>query len=169
MIEKLKKNPLFCGFSPEEIETFTRYTQAKEYSKDTDVIKKGDTSSEMFIFLEGQAKVIRKVVMPIRGKTFTGKDKSLAIITPEKTGFFGEMSLLTGDPRSATITTITSCKFMILDREAFYRLFDEQPRIASKLLLNISKVLCHRVEDLNRKVVKLTTALSAVLYFKKET
>ena len=167
MIEKLQKNPLFNGFEEHEIERLINYTKPLTIGPNQEVVREGEKGKEMYIFVEGEAKVIRKVLLAQGVRSYTSKDKAFSVITPEKIGFFGEMSLITGMPRSATISTLTECKFLVMDRDSFYKLIDENPRIGLKLLLNIAKELCHRVENLNQKVLKLTTVLSIVIHHKK--
>ena len=54
--------------------------------------------------------------------------------------YFGEMSLLTGEPRSATVVAAEDAVLFELDRPTFAQLFDEQPALAGLL----SEALAHR-------------------------
>jgi CRP/FNR family transcriptional regulator/CRP/FNR family cyclic AMP-dependent transcriptional regulator len=55
--------------------------------------------------------------------------------------FFGEMSLLDGQPRSASATAIQPSRLLVLDRDHFQRHVIAQPRIVAKLLRELSKRL----------------------------
>lgn len=59
--------------------------------------------------------------------------------------YFGEMLLLTGEPRTATVVALTDVVLLELDRPVFARLFDEHPELAPKL----SGMLAHRRTQLH--------------------
>ena len=62
--------------------------------------------------------------------------------------WFGEMALLTGDPRSATVVALSDCRLWRLDKERFLALSDQHPA----LLREITKVLCRRMAATAGKV-----------------
>ncbi len=53
--------------------------------------------------------------------------------------FFGEMSLLDGEPRSATITATTDVRLLVVERSHFWRLLDETPEITRRILTVLSR------------------------------
>lgn len=53
--------------------------------------------------------------------------------------FFGEMSLIDGEPRSATITATTEVRLLVLDRAHFWRLLDETPDLTRRILMVLSR------------------------------
>ena len=82
-------------------------------------------------------------------------DGTAAVQTPAGPGsqlrpgdFFGEMSLLDGDPRSATIEATTDLRLFIVDRSHFWRLLDEAP----DLMRTILTILSRRVRRLEQTV-----------------
>src|SRR6266849_3269193 len=62
--------------------------------------------------------------------------------------FFGEMSLLDGEPRSATIVATTDLRLLIVDRSHFWRLLDETPDLIRRMLT----ILSRRVRRLEQTV-----------------
>jgi CRP/FNR family transcriptional regulator/CRP/FNR family cyclic AMP-dependent transcriptional regulator len=58
--------------------------------------------------------------------------------------FFGEMSLLDGEPRSATVKAETDLRVMVIRRANFWQLLREVPELTQKMLVNLSR----RVRDL---------------------
>src|SRR6266540_1006950 len=62
--------------------------------------------------------------------------------------FFGEMSLLDGEPRSATIVAMTDLRLLIVDRLHFWRLLDETPDLIRRILT----ILSRRVRRLEQTV-----------------
>jgi CRP/FNR family transcriptional regulator, cyclic AMP receptor protein len=67
--------------------------------------------------------------------------------------FFGEMSLLDGEPRSATIVATTDLRLLVVDRSHFWRLLDETPDLISRL---------HTI--LSRRVQRLEQTVHAILH-----
>jgi CRP/FNR family transcriptional regulator/CRP/FNR family cyclic AMP-dependent transcriptional regulator len=55
--------------------------------------------------------------------------------------FFGEMSLLDGEPRSATVKAETDLRLMVISRANFWRLLREVPELTQKMLVNLSRRL----------------------------
>jgi len=53
--------------------------------------------------------------------------------------FFGEMSLLDGDPRSATIIATTEVRLLVVDRAQFWRLLNETPDLVRRMLVVLSR------------------------------
>ena len=101
----------------------------------TVLMRQGDEASSMFIILEGAANVV--VDAP-------GRDShEVAVLA---TGdVVGEMSLMTGDRRSATVTALTTVKALEITKEAMAELLQKSP----ELLQNFSEVLTHRQTELH--------------------
>jgi small-conductance mechanosensitive channel/CRP-like cAMP-binding protein len=72
------------------------------------IVREGDPGGSMFVVRRGEASV-----------TLAQTDGELA--RHREGGFFGEMSLLTGDPRTATVTAVTDCELLEIDADAFRR------------------------------------------------
>lgn len=53
--------------------------------------------------------------------------------------FFGEMSLLDGEPRSATVTAVTDLRLLVVDRLHFWRLLNETPDLVRRILMVLSR------------------------------
>ena len=86
-------------------------------------------------------------------------DGSVAVRTPVGPGaelqpgdFFGEMSLLDGEPRSATIVATTPLRLLIVDRAHFWRVLDETPDLSRRMLTTLS-----------RRVRRLEQTIDAIL------
>jgi hypothetical protein len=78
------------------------------YSADEIIVRQGDPGSSMFVVVEGEARV-----------TLDGDGLEVARFAGS--GFFGEMSLLTGERRTATVTAVTDCTLLEITGEAFRR------------------------------------------------
>ncbi len=110
------------------------YTEKKIHFKEGDIIFKeqDEGGNEMYFIDSGRVKIVKKV-----GDT----EATLAILDADD--FFGEMSLITGNKRSATAIAQTDCKVHTMDKETFeYNLSND-----IKFMRRILETLAHRLED----------------------
>ena len=84
------------------------------------IVRQGDPGDTMYIVCAGRAAVVLE----------PGKQ---VVATLEKGGYFGEMSLLTGDPRSATVMAQGDAVVLEIDAELFRRLGDESPHAIERI------------------------------------
>jgi CRP/FNR family transcriptional regulator, cyclic AMP receptor protein len=129
---------IFQGLSEEELAHLSRLAQTKVYKPRETIVEKGDAATELFVLLRGRAKV-----------GTPGVDGSHAAINVMGPGdVFGEVAILDGRPRSATVTTLEECETAIVDKAAFNDLLAASPTIAVKLL----NVLARRVRELTTRI-----------------
>ena len=102
------------------------------------VVKEGDPGDTMFIIVEGKVKVMLR-----RGK------KEIILATLKKGNFFGEMSMLGGSPRSATVKAITDLKLLKITREDIERLSETNPKLLSEFAMGLFTELCQRISETN--------------------
>lgn len=144
--ELLKRVPLFEGLNDGELSALSQVALPRVFPKDRVVIMAEDEGDTLFLIHRGQVKVSivsedgREVILSILGEG----------------DFFGEMSLLDGNPRSANVTTMSETELLMIRRPDFLRLIQKDPQIAIKLL----SVLASRLRKTDRKIEGL--ALSDV-------
>jgi CRP/FNR family cyclic AMP-dependent transcriptional regulator len=93
----------------------------------------------------------------------TLKEKLMVRLRAEDGGSFGEMALLENEVRSATVTALTDCRLLELQREDFLNFLRQNCVIGVKILLRLSQLLSRNLRKTNQDVVKLTTALAISL------
>jgi len=108
--------------SPEELETVAQQAAVRVYLPGEAVVRQGDAGAEFFIILEGTADVRR-------GEG--GKVATVATLHPMQ--FFGEMSLLTGEPRSATIVAQTKLEVVVVTKAVLERPIMGNPLLAERI------------------------------------
>ena len=108
-----------------------------EYAEGTRVVKEGETGNCMYIIFRGEVKVT--------------KGNELLAILKEK-DFFGELSLMDTETRSATVTATTDCILFRLDQEPFYDLMESRPEVVKGVI----KILCKRLRMANQRILELT-------------
>ena len=111
--------PIFSDCSPKDLSAVARGLKEVNHKAGTVIAREGDPGVGLFVIVDGEAKV-----------TIGGKLKS-------KLGpgdFFGEIALLDGGPRTATVTAETDVKLLGLTEWVFRGLLQEHPAIAVKTL-----------------------------------
>jgi len=141
----LKKVPLFSDFSMEEVDEISSNFSLVKLSKDKVVLNINEQGKYLYIIKYGQV----KIVVP---NELDNTEEILATLGPGN--YFGEMSLLTGEPISATVKTSLDCEFLVLDRETFTSVLKKY----SKFTYNISMILSKRLRE--RNIIKQTNLLS---------
>jgi small-conductance mechanosensitive channel/CRP-like cAMP-binding protein len=116
-----------------ELESLARSAKTQVYLPGESVVQRGERGDEFFILSSGEA----AVVMDAEGKA--------AEVARLKSGdFFGEMSLLTGEPRSATVLALTDLSLLVLDKAAMSSVFNQN----HALIEQVGRVVQQRKTDL---------------------
>ncbi len=139
----LQRVPLFAEMPAETLAALAGRLRRRRMPPGTPVVYKGDPSGAMYLIASGRVKVHQA--------TAGGDDVILNILGAGE--FFGEMSLLDGQPRSADISTLEPSELLLLEGDALREIIHEQPSIAWTLL----KILSQRLRDQNERSEMLMT------------
>lgn len=132
----LARVDLFQTLERTEIELLARGMRRDHFAAGEQIIRQGAPGDSLFLIAQGEVLVS------------LGQDGMNQSVTTLRAGdFFGEMSLMTGEPRSATCTARTDTVCYVVDREAFHHLLTMRPQIAE----HMSTVLASRHAALDRK------------------
>jgi hypothetical protein len=115
--------PLFDGFSPEELLAVMRGLELVSFDAGDVIVAEGAAGDSMFILTSGKVKAYVK----------TPKGKSLKVQEFEEGDFFGEISVLTGKPRTATLTAAENCDCLELTRAALDEITKTHPGVREVL------------------------------------
>ena len=140
----LRQVSLFSDLSDEEIRELETVVQERSFRKNEVIFHVQDLGSALFVIKKGSV----KVSMEDRH----GKELILRIL--EEGEFFGEMSLLDGDYRSATVTALEPCQAMVLFRDEFLKFIPRHPKVVMKILTTLSL----RLRKANEKIRRLVFA-----------
>ncbi len=127
LIDILHRVPLFSELDDRELACLERLVKTRQVDKKNIIVQEDDPGDSLFIVLEGMVK--------ISSYTADGKEVVLALLG--KGAFFGEMSLLDRQPRSATVTTMEPTRLAQISRRDLDPLLLEQPQITLKLLTEV--------------------------------
>lgn len=118
-IDLLRNVPLFSGCSKKELEQISRVADELDFKAGKTLIKEGAPGREFFVLVDGTAEVLRK-------------GEKIDVAGPGD--FFGEMALLTDQPRNATIVTTSNVDALIITARNFHSLVETNPLIALKVM-----------------------------------
>ncbi len=138
----LKDINIFQGLTSYERAKIAKYFKKKEYMSKEVIIKEGDAGDGMFVIKRGAVKITKKL-----------SSKNEQVLANLVDGdFFGEMALLDGSPRSATVTAISPVKMLELYRASLQEFVDKEPRIGVKVLYNLAKIMAERIRESGDKI-----------------
>ena len=146
----LKYIPLFSELTDSELLAISKVAAKQVYKKDNMILIEEEIGSTMFIILEGRVKISRI--------SDDGREVILSILS--EGDFFGEMSILDGQNRSANVVTLEDSKIMIIRREDFLQMLHDYPQIAINLLKELAQRL--RRSDSQIKSLSLQNATGKV-------
>jgi diguanylate cyclase (GGDEF)-like protein len=126
----LLKSSLFTGLSELEFNAVTAFLERRRIPKGMSVFNEGDAGEDMFILFSG---ALSAFVSQSDGTQRHMFDVALG-------DFFGEMSIIAHEPRSATIIAREDTELMVLQGIDFYRIIFEHPMIGIKMLRAIGAV-----------------------------
>ena len=116
--ERLRAIPLFAGLPEPALAAVTGRLTLERYAAGADVVRRGDAGDKLYLIGRGEAEVV------------VGADGSERRVNLLHAGeFFGEMALLSGEPRSATVRTTTPTELYSLDQEGFRALLEREPAV----------------------------------------
>ena len=125
-VELLKRIPLFAECSKSELEAISRVADELTLPAGRVVMRQGARGRELVVLVDGEAAVERDgaTIATIRGGDF-----------------LGELALITGKPRTATVTALTGLRMLVLDGISFDRLLRDVPSVSVKVLSAVAERL----------------------------
>ncbi len=128
VIELLRNVSIFETLSDEVLEDLARRTKTQEYSAGSIVVYKDDPGDAIFFVSAGKLKAV-----------LAGENGREIVLSSFREGdFFGEMSLLDGQPRSATVIALENSTLVILKRRDFVSHITSFPQTAINILTEMS-------------------------------
>jgi CRP-like cAMP-binding protein len=127
--ERVSTVPLFSGLSDRDLRRLAQLAEQVSVPEDTTLVTEGASGVEFFVILAGAAKVTR------RGRT-------VRKLGPGDS--FGELALLAGTPRRASVTTTEPSELMVLVRRDLIALLDDFPAMARKMLTSLAEWVAER-------------------------
>ena len=118
VLELLKGVELFSELSDDQLRLLGDLVEVQNFNRDETVVLEGDDSVQaLYLIASGSVQVYMTGV--------DGRETILSFL--ERGDFFGEMSLIDGEPRSASVRTVSDSQLMIIYRDAFLSLIKQYP------------------------------------------
>jgi CRP/FNR family transcriptional regulator, cyclic AMP receptor protein len=124
--QAIARAPLFASLSRRDLRSLAEVTSVERYQAGSTVVKEGAPGTAFFVILDGRAKVV------IGSRTISGLGPG---------DFFGEISLLDGDPRTASVIADSPLLCLKLGGSHFLQLLSDQPKLMLKLLREVARRL----------------------------
>jgi small-conductance mechanosensitive channel/CRP-like cAMP-binding protein len=134
-VKLLERVDFLAVLPPDAIALLATLTETRMYGAGETVLEQGDVGDELFIVVSGTVGIVV-------GRS-GGSIAELTRLGPGQ--FFGEMSLVTGDRRTATVRAITETELLVVGKAAFAQILTHGPELAEK----IAEVLAHRQTELD--------------------
>jgi small-conductance mechanosensitive channel/CRP-like cAMP-binding protein len=122
----LRRIDLLSGLPDVELQALAARVRLELYAPEEPVIRKGEPGDSMFVIERGELSV-----------RVDDSTHEVAVLPPG--AFFGEMSLLTGQPRTATIVAKSSCELLVIDHRCFGEILATHPEIAQAISTKVAE------------------------------
>lgn len=144
--EFLSKMPLFNQLDERELLHVLQVTDVVSFEDGDSIIYEGEEGDSLYILLEGKASV-RK-----------GASELAVLVSGDH---FGEMALVRGEPRSASVISKGKSELMVIRRAEFFEILRQEHQLAVKLLWQFLGVLSNRFADTSQELGKAKAMLGA--------
>jgi len=122
-VEMLSKIPVFVPLEPAELESLSQECERHDFGRGERVVHQGDPGDAMYVVLEGTA------LVTVRGED--GSEREVARLARGE--FFGEMALLTGEPRNATVAAAEDLAVVVVHKRALQALLAQRPGLMQEM------------------------------------
>jgi glutaminase len=134
---------LFQGLAPEELQLISGILEHRSYRQDAVIVEMGTEASELYFVARGSAIITLRLA--------NGRQRRLGVFSAGMA--FGEVGMLDGAPRSASVVAETDVECHVLKREAFEALGETQPQLKIKLLKNMALGIARLLRKATREML----------------
>ena len=139
--ELLKDVPLFAGLDHDDLSRLSLLITEKHYPKETVIVSATDPGDALYIVADGEVKV----------SLWSDNGREIILSTLPAGSFFGEMSLVDGEPRSANVACTVDSLLLRLGRREFLQALRSYPTIA----INVMTEVCVRLRRADESIGNL--------------
>ena len=136
--EALARAPIFSGLKRNTLKSLARAAKVRRFAPGELLVEEGEEAAAFFVLCRGQAEVVKGL----------GQDRPRVLGNLAEGDFFGEMALLDGFPRSASVRAVSECECVVLARWDLLALIKTTPEVALAILPVLSRRLRECEEQL---------------------
>ena len=140
--QQLRQIALFKTLSDEDLKKVLELTFIKEYLTGAVLFNEGMDGDVMYIIVDGEIELYRK----------NANKEAVTLVKLKNGDFFGEMSIIESEKRTAGAKTVINTKLLVITRRAFQRMLEVSPNVTSQLLMELLKVVSHRLRLMSKPV-----------------
>ena len=136
LITFLLTTPMFEDLDPREVKEIAHIVETKKYAAGEEVFHEGEPGDAWYSLYRGELEVV---------KSSDGGEEVLRVLEPPSC--FGEIAILDGQPRSATVRAVDDSTVVRIIREKFEELVDQEHLVAYKLIRYMALTLVKEVRS----------------------
>jgi CRP/FNR family cyclic AMP-dependent transcriptional regulator len=140
-LDLIRRVPLFSLLAAEQAETVANAVVKRRYKRGEHIVEQGQKSNALYILLTGRARVL----------STNSRGREVILATLQVGDYIGEMSLIDGQPHSATVRADAQTDALVLGRPEFSRCLPDEGSMAYSLL----RGLVQRLREADRKIESL--------------
>ncbi len=133
----LQRIPLFSDMPGEQVQPLVAALEQRTYRKGQIILHEGEPGDSLFIILSGRVRIY----------TLSPEGHELSVWICDPGDFFGEMALLSGEPRSASAEAMQRTQVLVLHRHAFHHHLLSNPAAAIRIIETLSQRLRRTTES----------------------
>ena len=118
--------PLFGGLSTRQLKRLVATAEVVNYMDGHSIVREGEEGDTFFVVMAGQAKVV------VNGRTMSRTLPG---------DHFGEISLLDGGPRTASVVSETPMTLLVIARKGFQKALQEDPELTIALMESLARMI----------------------------
>ena len=146
-VDLLANIPLFEKLNGEHLSEIAGKIKIRSYKRGETIIRQDDLGSMLYIIMKGHIKIM----------TLTPEGEELIIAMLSDNDFFGELSLIDGEPHSASAVAMDITQIMTLQRDDFLEAISKSPDMVRNILISLSSRL-RRTDILLEDAIRLNLA-----------
>jgi len=140
--------PILEDLTNEQFEKLLTICEKKSFPPDFVIYKEGGRSLDMYILTEGA------LLVTLWGKEI-GRIFPISVV--------GEIGLFTGEPRTATVTTLTNCSLLRITKDDLFKLFEEDKDLHIRFQNGMIRDMADKLKQTNEVIAKLKSKVEKKL------
>lgn len=143
--ELIKHIEIFEGLETRDINKVLKVATGKSFHAGQEIFREGDKGDSFFLIIEGKVRIIKQLA----------NDNTEEVAVLQSGDYFGEMSLLDGEPRSASVEAMEDSKLLEIKNSQFIKLIMEDDNFARKVLWAFCTTFARRLRATNALLAEL--------------
>lgn len=144
-MKNVKSASLFMALDDDDLNKIDPYIGTVELEAGDTLFSEGDNSNYAAFVIDGQLEVIKKDI----------NNKEKVVSSFSKGSSIGELALLDGLPRSATVRAKSAASVTVLDRQGLDAIIEEEPRVGVKILRHLARAVSYNMRRISNQLSDL--------------